>query len=76
MAHRRSKSIKEIRGLSVEELKNKIRDLEEHQFQLRMQLRTGQLASTAMIGLARREMARAKTILIEKQKAEAPAAKA
>ncbi len=76
MAHRRSKSIKEIRGLSVSELKTKIRDLEEHQFQLRMQLRTGQLASTAMIGLARSEMARAKTILLEKQKAEAPAAKA
>ena len=76
MAHRRSKSIKEIRGLSVEELKNKIRDIEEHQFQLRMQLRTGQLASTAMIGLARREMARAKTILLEKQKAETTAAKA
>lgn len=76
MAHRRSKSIKEIRGLSVEELKNKIRDLEEHQFQLRMQFRTGQLASTAMIGLARKEMARSKTILLEKQKAAAAATKA
>ncbi len=75
MAYRRSKSIREIRGLSVAELKNKIRDLEEHQFQLRMQFRTGQLASTAMIGLARGEMARAKTVLLEKQRAESATVK-
>lgn len=77
MANRRSKSRKELKELNPKELAAKARDLEEHMFQLRMQWRTGQLGSTAMMGLARREMARAKTLLRQKAtgKPQAAAAK-
>lgn len=63
MAHRNSKSKKEISGLGAKELQAKARELEEHIFQLRMQFKTGQLASTAMMGLARKELARVKSAL-------------
>ncbi len=75
MANRRSKSRKEITELSLNELQNKARELEEHIFQLRMQWRTGQLASTAMMGLARKEMARVKTFLTKKSAADIKVAK-
>ena len=73
MANRRAKSKKELRELSVKELQVKLRDLEDHIFQLRMQWRTGQLASPAMMGLARKEMARAATYLRAKAAAVKPA---
>lgn len=63
MAHRISKLKKEISGLNPKELTSKVRDLEDHVFQLRMQFKTGQLASTAMMKLARKELARVKTAL-------------
>lgn len=61
MAHRISKLKKEIKGLGPKDLANKVRELEDHIFQLRMQFKTGQLASTAMMKLARKELARVKT---------------
>mgnify|MGYP001143205582 CR=1 FL=1 len=63
MAHRTSKLKKEINGLNAKELSSRVRDIEEHMFQLRMQSKTGQLASTAMIKLARKELARVKTAI-------------
>lgn len=63
MAHRISKLKKEIAGLGPKELSSKVRELEDHIFQLRMQSKTGQLASTAMMKLARKEMARVKTAI-------------
>lgn len=63
MAHRISKLKKEIKGLGKKELSSKVRELEDHIFQLRMQFKTGQLASTAMMKLARKELARVKTAL-------------
>ena len=63
MAHRISKLKKEIGGLGEKELRTKARDLEDHIFQLRMQFKTGQLASTAMMNLARKELARVKTAM-------------
>lgn len=63
MAHRISKLKKEIKGLSPKDLANKVRELEDHVFQLRMQFKTGQLASTAMMKLARKELARVKTAI-------------
>jgi large subunit ribosomal protein L29 len=68
MANRNSKSRKEIKALNVGELKNKAVDIQNHLFQLRMQQKTGQLASTAVLTLARRELARVKTIIGQKQK--------
>lgn len=66
MAHRNSKLKKEIAGLGVKELNAKTRELEDHIFQLRMQFKTGQLASTAMMSLARKELARVKTAISAK----------
>lgn len=66
MAHRISKLKKEISSLGAKELNSKVRELEDHIFQLRMQFKTGQLASTAMMGLARKELARVKTAIAAK----------
>lgn len=66
MAHRISKSKKEISALGVKELNGKMRELEDHIFQLRMQFKTGQLASSAMMKLARKELARVKTAITAK----------
>ena len=63
MAHRISKQKKEIVGLGIKDLRVKVRELEDHIFQLRMQFKTGQLASTAVMGLARKELARVKSAL-------------
>ncbi len=63
MAYRNSKLKKEISALGARELSTKVRELEDHIFQLRMQFKTGQLASTAMMSLARKELARVKTAL-------------
>jgi large subunit ribosomal protein L29 len=71
MAHRISKQKKELKGLNPKELSAKVRELENHVFQLRMQFRTGQLASTAMMKLARKELARVKTALGSKSGAQA-----
>lgn len=71
MAHRISKQKKEIGGLSPKELYAKTRELEDHIFQLRMQSKTGQLASSAMMNLARKELARVKTAISAKAAAKA-----
>jgi ribosomal protein L29 len=71
MAHRISKLKKEIKGLGPKELQSKARELESHIFQLRMQFKTGQLASTSMMFLARKELARVRTALGSKSSAKA-----
>ncbi|RYZ77042.1 MAG: 50S ribosomal protein L29 [Proteobacteria bacterium] len=71
MAHRISKQKKDIAGLNPKELSSKLRELEDHVFQLRMQFRTGQLNSTSMMKLARKEIARVKTALGSKSSVRA-----
>lgn len=66
MAHRKSKAKKEVKALNLSELQGKVREIEGHLFQLRMQLKTGQLGSSAMLGQARKELARVKTIITQK----------
>jgi len=66
MAHRISKQKKELAGLGVKELHSKTRELEDHIFQLRMQSKTGQLVSSAMMMMARKELARVKTAMTAK----------
>ncbi len=56
---------KEIRDLSVEELKEKERELGQELFNLRFQKATGQLGNTATIGLTKKDLARVKTVLRE-----------
>lgn len=56
---------KELRDLSVEELKEKETELGQELFNLRFQRATGQLGNTAMIGKTKKDLARVKTIMRE-----------
>ena len=57
----------EIRSLSVEELEKKLADLKKDLFMLRMQHATNHLDNPTKISAARRDIARVKTVLHEKQ---------
>lgn len=52
----------EIRGLSAEELDERIAELEDELFRLRIQNQSGQLENPLRIRGARRDLARCKTI--------------
>ena len=56
---------KELRDLSVEELREKETELGQELFNLRFQRATGQLGNTAMIGKTKKDLARVKTIMRE-----------
>ena len=60
----------EFRDLSVEELEVKEKELAEALFNLKFQHATGQLDNTAQLGKTRKDIARVKTILAEKRRAE------
>ncbi len=63
-----------LREMSVEELVDEGKELSEQLFRLRFQKATGQLEDMMKIRQIRRDLARLKTILTEKQQAsEAPA---
>jgi len=53
----------EIREKSGDELKSMLIDLRKRQFDLRMQLGTGQLAEPHQLRQVRRDIARVKTVL-------------
>ena len=59
----------ELRQKDVAGLKNEVRELQKAHFGLRMQKATQQLNNTATLRSTRRDIARAKTILGEKQAA-------
>jgi len=59
--------IKEIRDLSIDELQQKNRELVEEFFKLRLRQASGQLESPAMLGNVRKDIARIKTVLVEKE---------
>ena len=58
----------ELRDKSVEELQAQLRDLYKDQFNNRMQSATGQLGQIHLLKAVRRDIARVKTIIAEKQK--------
>ncbi|MCX7276833.1 MAG: 50S ribosomal protein L29 [Burkholderiales bacterium] len=60
----------ELRTKDVAGLKDEVKALQRAHFGLRMQKATQQLNNTATIRTARRDIARAKTILVEKQAAD------
>jgi large subunit ribosomal protein L29 len=60
----------ELRQKDVVGLQTEVKALQKAHFGLRMQKATQQLNNTATLRLARRDIARAKTILVEKQRAE------
>ena len=57
----------EIRSLTVEELEKKLADLKKDLFMLRMQHATNHLDNPVKISAVRRDIARVKTVLREKQ---------
>ena len=57
----------ELREKSAEELVAELGDLQRQQFTLRMAQAAGQLNQNNKIGLVRKNIARVKTILTEKQ---------
>ena len=56
----------EVRGLSADQLKDKLADLKKEQFNLRFQKATGQLEKTSRINEVRKDIARVKTIARQK----------
>jgi len=59
--------IKEIRDLSIDELKQKERDLVDELFRLKVRHATGQLDSSAIMNSVKKDIARIKTILKERE---------
>ena len=59
----------EIRELSVEELQGRERELDDQLFRLRIQKSMGQLEAPRKVRELRKDLARIKTILREKQSA-------
>jgi large subunit ribosomal protein L29 len=57
----------ELHGKSVDELKQELQSLLKAQFSLRMQKATQQLANTSQIGKTRRDIARVRTVLTQKE---------
>ena len=58
---------RELRDQTVEELKDKERDLADQLFALRLQKVTGQLEKPSRIHQVRKDMARVMTVLREKR---------
>ena len=63
----KAKEIKEVRGLSVEKLQEKLQELKKDLFMLRMQHATNQLDNPMQIVAVKKDIARIKTIIREKE---------
>jgi large subunit ribosomal protein L29 len=57
----------ELRDLADEELRGKLRELQEELFNLRFQLATGQIENVGRIRTVRRDIARMYTVLRQRQ---------
>jgi large subunit ribosomal protein L29 len=57
----------ELRDLADEELRGKLRELQEELFNLRFQLATGQIENVGRIRTVRRDIARMHTVLRQRQ---------
>jgi large subunit ribosomal protein L29 len=57
----------EIRELTVDDLRSRVKDLDDQLFKLRIQKSMGQLEAPAKVREIRRDLARIKTILREKE---------
>lgn len=56
-----------LRDLSLDELNNKVLDLKEELFNLRFQMATGQLENPMQLKQVRKDIARAKTVIRERE---------
>ncbi len=57
----------EFSAMSLEQLEEKVKELKSDLFNLRFQLATGQLQNTMQISAVKRDIARAKTVLRQKE---------
>ena len=64
---RKAKELKEIRTLSVADLEKKLQGLKKDLFMLRMQHATNQLDNPMQIAAVKKDIARIKTIIREKE---------
>ena len=60
----------EIRELSVDEIKARVAELEEERFRLRFRSATEQLENPLRLRTIRKDIARLKTVLTEKQQGD------
>ncbi|MEL6212988.1 MAG: 50S ribosomal protein L29 [Pseudomonadota bacterium] len=60
-----------VRDMSEDELKDELLKLKKEQFNLRFQTASGQLEKTDRVRVVRKDIARIKTILTQKQSAAA-----
>ena len=58
----------EVRELTVDDLRARVKELEDQTFRLRIQKSMGQLEAPAKVREMRRDLARIKTILREKER--------
>ena len=63
----KAKEIKDVRALSVEKLAEKLQELKKDLFMLRMQHATNQLDNPMQIASVKKDIARIKTIIREKE---------
>ena len=63
----KAKEIKEVRDLSIEKLEEKLQELKKDLFMLRMQHATNQLENPMQIAAVKKDIARIKTIIREKE---------
>ena len=63
----KAKEIKEVRGESIEKLQEKLQELKKDLFMLRMQHATNQLDNPMQIAAVKKDIARIKTIIREKE---------
>ncbi|MDQ2873101.1 MAG: 50S ribosomal protein L29 [Candidatus Eremiobacteraeota bacterium] len=62
---------KELRGLTIDELKQKAKETKEELFNLRFALRTGHLTDFSKVRAMRRTYAQIQTVISQKRIAEA-----
>jgi large subunit ribosomal protein L29 len=67
----------DLRAMTVDQLDDEVLKLKKEQFNLRFQRATGQLENTSRVRQVRRDIARIKTIAVQKRSGQpAPAARA
>ena len=63
----KAKEIKQVRDLTIEKLEEKLQELKKDLFMLRMQHATNQLENPMQIAAVKKDIARIKTIIREKE---------
>ena len=62
--------VTEIRDLAVDELQQRVKEMDDQLFRLRIQKSMGQLEAAHKLKTVRRDLARVKTVLREKETAQ------